>query len=58
MSEETNRPVLSLVDALPYVFRAYFAIWDMRSPQGHPVQAVYKFATFLISLLQKERCPT
>jgi 5'-3' exonuclease len=50
--EET--PVLYLIDALPYVFRAYFAIRELTSPQGEPVQAVYGFATFLLQLLQQE----
>jgi hypothetical protein len=29
-----DRPLLYLIDALPYVFRAYFAIRELRSPQG------------------------
>jgi len=49
-----NRPLLYLIDALPYVFRAFFAIREMRSPQGQPVNAVYGFATFLLQLLQRE----
>jgi 5'-3' exonuclease len=49
-----NRPVLYLIDALPYVFRAFFAIRDMRSPQGQPVNAVYGFTAFLLQLLRRE----
>ena len=45
---------LYLIDALPYVFRAYFAIRDIRSPQEQPVQAVYGFTAFLLRLLQQE----
>jgi DNA polymerase I len=45
---------LYLVDALPYVFRAFFAIRELRSPQGQPVNAVYGFTTFLLQLLQRE----
>lgn len=45
---------LYLIDALPYVFRAYFAIRDMRSPQEQPVQAVYGFTAFLLRLLRQE----
>src|SRR5215472_6611713 len=45
---------LYLIDALPYVFRAFFAIREMRSPQGQPVNAVYGFTTFLLQLLQRE----
>jgi 5'-3' exonuclease len=49
-----DRPLLYLIDALPYVFRAFFAIREMRSPQGQPVNAVYGFATFLLQILQRE----
>lgn len=54
MATVSRRPVLYLIDALPYVFRAYFAIREMRSPQGHPVQAVYGFARFLLQVLEQE----
>lgn len=50
----SDQPLLYLVDALPYVFRAFFAIRDMSSPQGHPVEAVYGFANFLIQLVRHE----
>src|SRR5499433_2244794 len=49
-----NQPLLYLIDALPYVFRAFFAIREMQSPQGQPVNAVYGFTTFLLQLLQQE----
>src|SRR5919202_6812324 len=49
-----DRPLLYLIDALPYVFRAYFAIRELRSPQGQPVNAVYGFAAFLLQLLRRE----
>jgi DNA polymerase I len=45
---------LYLLDALPYVFRSYFAIREMTSPHGHPVNAVYGFANFLIQVLRQE----
>jgi len=48
-----NQPLLYLIDALPYVFRAFFAIREMRSPQGQPVNAVYGFTAFLLQLLQR-----
>ena len=49
-----DRPLLYLIDALPYVFRAFFAIRELRSPAGQPVNAVYGFAAFLLQLLQRE----
>ena len=54
MPETTSKPLLYLIDALPYVFRAYFAIRDMTSPNGHPVNAVYGFTTFLLQIIQQE----
>lgn len=45
-----------LVDALPYVFRAYFSMPPtMTSPDGRPINAVHGFASFLIRLLEEER---
>jgi 5'-3' exonuclease len=49
-----NRSLLYLIDALPYVFRAYFAIRELRSPDGQPVNAVYGFTAFLLQLLRQE----
>ena len=54
MPETTPRPLLYLVDALPYVFRAYFALPAMTSPQGYLVHAVYGFTAFLCQLLRQE----
>ena len=54
MGETNAVPLLYLIDALPYVFRAYFALPQRLSAQGHPVHAVYGFATFLIQLLRQE----
>ena len=48
-----DRPLLYLIDALPYVFRAFFAIREMRSPEGQPVNAIYGFTTFLLQLLRR-----
>ena len=49
-----DRPLLYLIDALPYVFRAYFAIRELHSPQGQPVNAVYGFSAFSLQLLRRE----
>jgi DNA polymerase-1 len=45
-----------LIDASPYIFRAYFSLPDsLRDPEGRPVQAVYGFASFLLKLIADER---
>lgn len=55
MQERTvEQERLYLIDALPYVFRAFFAIRDMQGPQGQPVNAIYGFTSFLLQLLQRE----
>ena len=49
-------PTLHLVDALPYVFRAWFSIpSSVRAPDGRPVNAVHGFAAFLLRLIESER---
>jgi 5'-3' exonuclease len=50
----TEQPLLYLIDALPYVFRAYFAMREMHSPQGYLVHAVYGFASFLLQIVRQE----
>lgn len=50
------RPTLHLVDALPYVFRAWFSVpSSVCAPDGRPINAVYGFASFLLRLLAEER---
>ncbi|MHC4550948.1 MAG: 5'-3' exonuclease [Planctomycetota bacterium] len=47
--------VVHLVDASPYIFRAYFALPEsMTGPDGQPTNAVYGFADFLSRLLRTE----
>ena len=49
-------PTIYLVDASPYIFRAFFSIpSSMVSPAGKPVGAVYGFAGFLIRLISEEQ---
>ncbi len=46
---------IHLVDASPYVFRAYFSIpATMTSPDGRPVNAVQGFTSFLLELVRGE----
>lgn len=41
-----------LIDASPYIFRAFFSIdADMVTPEGKPVNATYGFARFLLKLV-------
>jgi DNA polymerase I len=47
---------LYLIDAAPYVFRAFFSLpTSLTEPSGEPVNAVYGFTTFLAQLLDQER---
>lgn len=45
-----------LIDASPYIFRAYFSIpSSLRTPDGGPANAVYGYTAFLLDLLKKEK---
>ncbi len=45
-----------LVDASPYIFRAYFSLPEtMTDPKGRPVNAVYGFKEFLLQLAKTEQ---
>ncbi|MCP3958637.1 MAG: hypothetical protein GY719_12360 [bacterium] len=47
---------IHLVDASPYIFRAYFSIpTKMVGKAGWPVNAVYGFAQFLLRLIDQEQ---
>lgn len=49
-------PTLLLVDASPYVFRAFFSLPDsIKTKEGAPANAAYGFASFLCRLLADER---
>lgn len=46
---------IHLVDASPYVFRAYYSLPDsLTAPDGRPVNAVYGFAMMLLKLIDDE----
>lgn len=54
-AERRERHAL-LVDASPYLFRAYFALPDSITDRaGRPSQAVYGFADFLFRILAEQR---
>jgi len=53
--DPADAATVHLVDASPYIFRAYFALPDsITDPAGRPVQAVYGFAGFLVKLVETE----
>ncbi|MBO6085640.1 MAG: DNA polymerase I, partial [Acetobacter sp.] len=47
----SQTPHLILVDASGFIFRAFYALPPMTSPEGVPVNAVYGFTTMLARLL-------
>src|SRR5690242_15518464 len=49
----TSTPVLYLIDASSYVYRAFFALPPLTSPSGLPTHAVYGFTTMLLKLLRE-----
>ena len=44
-----------LIDASPYLFRAYFSLPEMTDPQGAPVQVVHGFGAMLLRFFNEER---
>ncbi len=46
------RPVLYLIDASSYVYRAFFALPPLTNANGLPTNAVYGFTTMLLKLLR------
>lgn len=51
-----SKSTFHLIDASPYLFRAYFSLPDsMRDPEGRPNAAVFGFASFLVRYLNEER---
>ena len=47
--------MIHLVDASPYIFRAYFSMpSDMTSPSGAQVNAVYGYARMLLQLIEQQ----
>ncbi|MFG0317236.1 MAG: 5'-3' exonuclease H3TH domain-containing protein [Planctomycetota bacterium JB042] len=47
-------PTIHLVDASPYLFRAYFSLPDLTGPDGSPVQVVRGFASMLLRFFAEE----
>ncbi len=54
MAEPGNRKVLYLVDGTSQLFRAYYALPVLTSPDGLPTHAVYGFVSMLRKLIQDE----
>lgn len=51
-----GKPTVYLIDACPYVFRAWFSLpSSLTDPEGRPVNAVHGFASFLIRLIGEEK---
>ena len=42
---------LILIDGSGYIFRAYYALPEMKNPKGIPINAVFGFTNMIIKLL-------
>ena len=51
----SERPTLWLLDSHYQIFRAYYAMPDLRAPDGTPTGAVRGYASQLVKLLVRER---
>src|SRR6516225_10100326 len=54
---DSGAPVLTLIDASGYIFRAYHAIQHLSTSKGIPTNAVYGFTRMLLKTL-REFAPT
>ena len=55
MSGRDDGATVYLIDASPYIFRAYFSLPDsIRTPAGEPANAVHGFLSFLLKLIADE----
>ena len=50
---QSGRPVLTLIDASGYIFRAYHAIQHLSTSRGVPTNAVYGFTRMLLKTLRE-----
>src|SRR5260370_33089466 len=54
---KSDAPILTLIDASGYIFRAYHAIQALSTSKGVPTNAVYGFTRMLLKTL-REFAPT
>ena len=50
-----TKETLFLVDGSSYIYRAYFAIRHLSSPDGFPTNAIYGFIQMLLKLLKDHK---
>ena len=48
----SHNNILYLIDGSSYIYRAYYAIRHLSSPNGHPTNAIYGFIQMLLKLLK------
>ena len=55
-SKNNTDPIrrLAIIDGANSIYRAFFAIPNLRAPDGTPTNAVYGFATMLGKVLREE----
>jgi DNA polymerase-1 len=50
-----SRKRLYLIDGMSHIYRAYYAIRDLRTTKGFPTNAIYGFTSMLRKLIQDEK---
>ena len=48
-----DKETLFLIDGSSFLYRAYYGLRPLHTPQGHPVQAVYGFCRMIQKLIKK-----
>ena len=54
-SPAPDRPRLVVIDGANAIYRAFFAIPNLRAPDGTPTNAAYGFVTMLAKVLREEQ---
>ncbi len=50
-----ERPTIYLIDGSSYIYRAYYAIRNLSSPQGFPTNALYGFIQMLLKVVRDKQ---
>ncbi|HEY7533648.1 MAG TPA: 5'-3' exonuclease H3TH domain-containing protein, partial [Nitrospiraceae bacterium] len=54
-TDDAPRPVLYLIDASGYIYRAFFALPPLNNSKGLQTNAVYGFTTMLLKILREKK---
>ncbi|PIV83002.1 MAG: hypothetical protein COW52_10590, partial [Nitrospirae bacterium CG17_big_fil_post_rev_8_21_14_2_50_50_9] len=51
----TKKKTLYLIDGSSYIYRAFFAIRNLRNSKGLPTNAIYGFTRMLMKIVEEKK---